>query len=255
MDKLTACEAHNGISALLVDQSDKYNAIWVSSLTESASKGMPDNELLSPDSRLNTIREIRNVSSKPIIVDWDTGGSIEHFPFWVRQLENAKVDIIMIEDKVFPKKNSLLDDATQILEDVDVFSLKIMAGKKVAKNIKIMARIESLIAKKSVFEALVRADAYINAGVDGIMIHSKEKVDCTEIMEFATKFREKYPNVPLVAVPTTYNLPDDHPFDIVIYANMLLRSSVRAMKEALELDNIKEAKMASVNDLFDLVGN
>lgn len=246
-------EAHNGLSGLLVHQSD-YDGVWISSLTESASKGMPDNELLSPAHRLDTIREVRNVTNKPIIVDWDTGGSIEHFPYWVRQLERAGVDIIMIEDKVFPKKNSLLEDATQILEDVDKFALKIMEGKKASTTIQIMARIESLIAKKSVYDALIRADAYIKAGADGIMIHSKEKVEANEIMQFALEFKKKYPNIPLVAVPTTYELPEKHPFDIVIYANHLLRASLRAMKEAIALPDIKKADMSSVGEIFDLVG-
>lgn len=249
----TFLEAHNGISALLVDKS-KYDGIWVSSLTESASKGLPDSELISYDNRLHTIREIRNVTNKPIIVDWDTGGSTEHFPYWVRQLENAGVNIIMIEDKVFPKKNSLLEDANQILEDVDVFADKIAQGKKVAKDVKIFSRIESLIAKQSVDEALARADKYIEAGVDGVMIHSKVKVDCSEIMEFATRFREKYTNTPLVAVPTTYELPENHPFDIVIYANMLFRASIKAMQDAIALPDIKKANMVSVQDIFDMVG-
>lgn len=246
-------EAHNGLTALLVDQSN-YDGVWISSLTESASKGIPDNEILPNTDRLNTVREIRNVTTKPIIIDWDTGGAVFHFPYWVKKLEEAGVDIIMIEDKVFPKKNSLLDDVTQTLEDVDVFAEKIRKGKEVAKAVKIMARIESLIAKKSVFDALLRAEAYVKAGVDGIMIHSKTKVDSTEIMEFATKFREKYPNIPLVAVPTTYDLPEEHPFNIVIYANHLLRASLKAMKEALALPNIKEAPMVEVKEIFDLVG-
>lgn len=243
-------EAHNGMSALLVDKS-KYDGIWVSSLTESASKGMPDIELVSPDSRLNTIREIRNVSAKPIMVDWDTGGSIEHFPYWVRQLENAGVNYIMIEDKCFPKKNSLLEEATQILEDVDIFCAKIKAGKTAAKNIKIFARIESLIAKHSVFEALVRAEAYINAGADGIMIHSKQKVEAPEIMEFATKFREKYPTIPLVAVPTTYNLPEENPFNFVITANHLLRASMKAMQKFIDGTAVE---LSSVEEIFKLTG-
>lgn len=250
---LKFCEAHNGLSGLLVDKS-KYDGIWVSSLTESASKGLPDSELISYDNRLHTIREIRNVTNKPIMVDFDTGGSVEHFPYWVKQLENAGVNYIMIEDKVFPKKNSLLEDANQILEDVDVFSEKIRQGKKVVKNVKIFARIESLIAKKSLFDALLRADAYIAAGVDGIMIHSKTKVDSTEIMEFANTFKTRYPDIPLVAVPTTYELPDKHPFDIVISANHLLRASLHAMREALQLEDIRKYPMSSVQDIFDLVG-
>lgn len=243
-------EAHNGISAILVDKSN-YDGIWVSSLTESASKGMPDIELVSPDSRLNTIREIRNVTNKPIMVDWDTGGSIEHFPYWVRQLENAGVDYIMIEDKCFPKKNSLLEDATQTLEDVEVFCAKIKAGKAVAKNIKIFARCESLIAKKSVQDALYRAEQYIASGADGIMIHSKQKVEAPEIMEFAEVFKAKYPNIPLVAVPTTYNLPTEHPFEFVITANHLLRASVQAMQNFIDE---KPTELASVETLFKLTG-
>ncbi len=243
-------ESHNGISALLVDKS-KYDGIWVSSLTESASKGMPDIELVSPDSRLNTIREIRNVTDKPIMVDWDTGGSIEHFPYWVRQLENAGVDYIMIEDKCFPKKNSLLEDATQILEDVDVFCAKITAGKKAAKKIKIFARCESLIAKEDVSKAIYRAEKYIGAGADGIMIHSKQKVSAPEIMEFAEVFKAKYPNIPLVAVPTTYNLPDNHSFDFVITANHLLRASMKAMQNFIDG---KSPELASVEEIFRLTG-
>jgi len=246
-------EAHNGLTAKLVDKS-KYDGIWISSLTESASKGLPDNEILSLDSRLNTIREIRRATTKSIIIDGDTGGSIEHFPFVVQEMEKAGVNVIMIEDKVFPKKNSLLEGAIQTLEDVDVFAMKIMAGKKVAKDVKIMARIESLIAKKSVHEALIRAEAYIKAGADGIMIHSKEKVDAPEILEFADKFKEAYPDVILVAVPTTYNLPKDHKFDIVIYANHLLRASLKSMKELLEAEDPKEISMAGVSEIFDLVG-
>lgn len=246
-------EAHNGISAKLVDQSD-YDGIWISSLTESASKGLPDNEIMSLDSRLNTIREIRRATDKTIIIDADTGGTIEHFPYVVSEMEKAGVNIIMIEDKVFPKKNSLLEDATQILEDVDVFAMKIMTGKKVAKDVKIFARIESLIAKKSVHEALIRADAYLKAGADGIMIHSKQKIDASEVMEFAKKFKEEYPDIPLVAVPTTYILPEYHPFDIVIEANHLLRASIHAMKEYLAGKEHAKITLASVQEIFDLVG-
>lgn len=247
-------EVHNGLSAILADKS-KYDGVWISSLCESASHGLPDNEVMSLDSRLNTIREIRRCTTKSIIIDADTGGSIEHFPYVVQEMEKAGVDIIMIEDKVFPKQNSLLEEAHQELEDVDVFSSKIYAGKQVTKNVKIMARLESLIAKKSVNDALIRAEAYVQAGVDGIMIHSKVKVDCSEIMEFATKFREKHPSIPLVAVPTTYDLPEENPFNIIIYANMMLRASLKAMQEALELPDIKKANMASVQEIFGLVGH
>lgn len=244
-------EASNGLMAKLVNHSG-YDGVWISSLCESATKGLPDNEIMSLDSRLNTIREIRRATNKTIIIDGDTGGSIEHFPFVVSEMEKAGVDIIIIEDKVFPKKNSLIEDAVQILEDVDIFALKIMAGKKLTKNTKIFARIESLIAKKSVFEALIRAEAYIKAGADGIMIHSKQKVEAPEIIEFADKFKEKFPDIPLVAVPTTYNLPEDHKFDIIITANHLTRACIRAMKDFLLGKEYVE--LASVEEIFDLVG-
>ena len=239
--------------AKLADQSN-YDGVWISSLCESANKGLPDNEIMSLDSRLDTIREIRRATDKLIIIDADTGGSITHFPYVVKEMEKAGVDIIMIEDKVFPKKNSLLEDATQVLEDVDKFALKIAEGKKVTKDTRIFARIESLIAKKSVHEALIRAEAYIKSGADGIMIHSKQKVEAPEIMEFAEKFKEEYPNIPLVAVPTTYDLPKEHPFDIIIYANHLTRACVKRMKEILKLDDPRKEDMASVTDIFDLVG-
>ena len=245
-------EAHDALSAILVDKSD-YDGIWLSSLCETAAKGIPDSELISFDTRLNTIREIRNVSDKPIIIDLDTGGATEHFPYKVRQLQKAGVQIIMIEDKIFPKKNSLLEGEKQPLENVDVFADKISKGKEV-EGIQIFARLESLIAKKSIADALIRAEEYLRAGADGIMIHSKIQVDSTEIMEFATRFREIHPNTPLVAVPTTYNLPKKHPFDIVIYANHLLRASLKAMKETIALKDIKKADMADVTEIFELVG-
>jgi len=242
-------EVSNGLMAKLADQSN-YDGIWISSLCESANKGLPDNEIMSLDSRLQTVREVRRATSKPIILDGDTGGTTEHFPFVIQEFEKAGVDIIIIEDKVFPKKNSLLEDAIQILEDVDIFAMKIMAGKKVAKNIKIFARIESLIAKKSVHEALIRAEAYIKAGADGIMIHSKQKVEAPEIIEFMEKFKKEW-DIPLVAVPTTYTLPDDHKFDIVIDANHLTRANISVMKKFL---NGEKVELANVQEIFDLVG-
>jgi len=243
-------EAHNGLSARLVNRS-KFDGVWESSLTDSASKGLPDIELVSGDSRLNTIREIKENTDKPLIVDWDTGGQTDHFPYWVKRLEEAGVDAIIIEDKAFPKRNSLLKDAKHILEDVDKFSDKIIAGKKVAKDMLIFARLESLIAKHSMYEALLRAEAFVNAGADGIMIHSKSDVGEKEVMEFAARFREKW-DLPLIAVPTTYKLPEKHPFNIVIYANHLLRASLKAMQEFLDTQD--EDKISSVKEIFDLVG-
>jgi len=243
-NEINALEAHNGLSAKIVEQS-KYNGIWVSSLTDSLSRGLPDNELVTLGERLNKVREIRNVSTKPIIVDCDTGGSIEHFPYWVKQYEKAGVYAMVIEDKMFPKQNSLLD-VPQKLEEVDKFSEKIRAGKKVADKILIIARLESLIAKHSIEEALIRAEAYEKAGADAILIHSKKQVSATEVMEFAAKYRGK---LPLVCVPTTYKLPKTHPFKIVIHANHLLRASYKAMNDFVD----GKGKLASVDEILKCI--
>ena len=241
-------EAHSGLSALHVEKS-KYDAIWVSSLTHSALKGLPDNELVTLKERVGLVEEIRRVAKKPIIVDVDTGGG--HFGYHAEWFKQAGADALIIEDKAFPKQNSLLADGKHNLEDVDKFCEKIKEGKK--SGIMIIARLESLIAKHSIYEALIRAEAFINAGADGIMIHSKSSVSADEVMEFATKFREKW-DIPLVAVPSTYNLPEQHPFNIVIYANQMFRTSLLAMKKAVEAKDIKKIEMTTVQDIFDLVG-
>jgi phosphoenolpyruvate phosphomutase len=261
---IIALEAHNGLSALIVEQSH-FDAIWISSLTSSGSMGLPDTELISMDARLDIVREINQITTKPIIYDGDTGGQVEHFPYWVQRLEEAGVDIIIIEDKAFPKKNSLDTNAKHILEDVEVFAKKISVGKAVSKNIKIFARLESLIAKHNVYEAMSRAEEFLKAGADGILIHSKADIDAKEVFEFAKMFREKYPDIPLACIPTTYNqfTNDDlikAGFSIIIHANHLLRASLGAMKDiadrlwinqrSQELDN----EIASVKDLFTIVG-
>jgi len=247
------CEAHNGLSALLVEKSD-YDGIWCSSLTHSASKGLPDNELIPLKDRVDLVREIRRVSTKPIIVDIDTGGDIEHLPFIIKWFKDAGAYALIMEDKKYPKQNSLLEDGKHQLEEVDIFAEKIKVAKKYSGDMKIFARLESLIAQHSKFEAIIRATAYVEAGADGIMVHSKVKVDCSEVMEVGTALMDKYPDIELIAVPTTYDLPEKHPFTIVISANHLLRASLKAMKEAISLQNIKEANMSSVQDIFDLVG-
>jgi len=245
-------EAHSGLSALLVEKSE-YSGIWVSSLTHSAAKGLPDNELVPLKERIALVEEIRRVAQKPIIVDVDTGGSLEHIPYHMKWFEDAGADMIIMEDKKYPKQNSLLADGKHQLEDVDVFCSKIKAAKGAVSNMKIIARLESLIAKHSMYEALMRAEAYLEAGADGIMIHSKQKIDCTEVMEFATEFRKKHPDTPLVAVPTSYNLPQKHPFNVIIRANHMFRASMKAMLKTAE--NVDDADMVSVQEIFDTVGH
>lgn len=248
---MKAIETHSGLSTILVDKSE-YDALWISSLTHSAIKGHPDNELVTLQDRVEFVRETRRLTNKPIVVDIDTGGLIEHLPQIMKWFEEAGAYAVIMEDKKWPKQNSLLEDGKHQLEDIDAFSEKIMVAKKNVKDLKIIARLESLIAKKSKYEAILRAEAYIAAGADGVMVHSKTKVDATEVMEVGEAIRKEHPDTILVAVPTTYTLPEIHPFDIVIEANHLLRASLKAMQKYI---NGEEVELSSVQDLFDLVGH
>lgn len=248
---LKILEAHSGLSALLVDKS-KYDGIWVSSLTHSAAKGLPDNELVPLKERVDLVEEIKRISKKPIIVDIDTGGDVDHLPFLIKWFSAAGAYAVIMEDKKYPKQNSFIEEG-QHLEDVDVFANKIKVAKANAGGMKVFARLESLIARKSKYDALVRADAYIAAGADGIMVHSKQKVDATEVMEVGSEIRLKHPELTLIAVPTTYTLPEVHPFDIVISANHMLRASLFAMRQVASGD--PDVELASVQSIFDLCGH
>ena len=252
-------EAHNGLSALVVENAkvqkdekiNSFDAIWVSSLTDSTAKGKPDIELVDMTSRINTINEIMEVSSKPIILDGDTGGLIEHFVFNIKTIERMGVSAIIIEDKIGLKKNSLFGtDVEQTQDSIENFCEKIRAGKKalLTDEFMIIARIESLILKQGMDDAIKRAKAYIGAGADGIMIHSREK-EPDEIFEFCEKFNEFAHNVPLVVVPTSFNQVYEEEFakkgvNIVIYANHLIRSAYPSMMDTaltiLENERCKE---------------
>ena len=261
-------EAHSGLSALVVENAKvdgkTFDAIWESSLTDSSSKGKPDIELVSMDSRIHTINEILEVTTKPIIVDGDTGGQTNHFQYMVRTLERLGVSAVIIEDKRFPKINSLMDKADHIQEDIETFCEKIKAGKKaqITEDFMIIARIESFILGKGKDDAIKRARAYIDAGADGIMIHSKESRPY-QIIEFCKEYNNFEKRVPLVAVPTTYNSVlekelQEYGVDIVIYANHLLRSSYRAMKETaesillMEKSSIASNNCCSIKEIFEL---
>ena len=237
-------EAHNGLTGLIVenasvvkeDRIERFDGIWVSSLCDSTAKGKPDIELVDLTSRMNTINDILEVTTKPIILDGDTGGLPEHFAYTVRTLEREGVSAIIIEDKIGPKKNSLFGtDVEQTQDSIESFCHKIRVGKDAlrSREFMIIARIESLILKKGMDDALARARAYIEAGASGIMIHSKEKSP-DEVFEFCEKYREFGADVPLVVVPTTYNSVTEDEFEkrgvrIVIYANHLIRSAFPAM--------------------------
>lgn len=244
-----AMEAHNGLSGLIVENTthrqdgrqEEFDAVWLSSLTDSTAKGRPDTELVDRTSRLQTMNEILEVTIKPVIFDGDTGGPTEHFTFLVKTLERLGVSAVIIEDKVGLKRNSLFGtEVEQLLDSVEGFSAKISAGKKaqVTDDFMVIARIESLIAGQGMDEALKRAEAYIAAGADGIMIHSREK-DGREIAEFCARYATLERRVPLVAVPTAYNHLTEEElramgFQIVIYANHLIRSAYPAMKRTAE---------------------
>ncbi|MBD3313675.1 phosphoenolpyruvate mutase, partial [Candidatus Woesearchaeota archaeon] len=242
-------ESHNGLTGLIVEHTriDKegvnkeFDGIWISSLTDSSAKGKPDIELVDATSRMRTINDILEVTTKPIIVDGDTGGISEHFTHSVRTLERLGVSAIIIEDKIGLKKNSLFGtDVEQTQDSIEGFSRKISEGKKsqVTSDFMIIARIESLILKKGMEDALKRAKAYIKAGADAIMIHSKEK-DAKEVLDFCRQYSSFDEKVPLVAVPSTYNQVTETELaeagvSIVIYGNHLLRSAYPAMVKTAE---------------------
>lgn len=257
---LSVLEAHNGITGLIVETMTaernghivQFDGMWVSSLCDSTAKGKPDIELVDITSRVETLEQIMEVTTKPIILDGDTGGMAEHFPYLVRTLERIGVSAVIIEDKEGLKQNSLFGtEVKQTQAAIPAFSQKIAAGKaaQATADFMIIARIESLILERGMEDALERAFAFVKAGADGIMIHSREKLP-DEIFEFTRNFRRKLPNVPLVVVPTTFNAVTEEEFakagvDIVIYANHLIRSAFPAMQKTarsiLENGRCKEA--------------
>ena len=243
---LSVLEAHNGITGLIVEKTKvetsrgirQFDAMWVSSLCDSTAKGKPDIELVDMTSRLNTIEEIMEVTTKPIILDGDTGGQVEHFVYNVQTLERMGVSAVVIEDKKGLKKNSLFGvDAQQQQDTIEGFCEKIAAGKNAqkTKDFMIFARCESLILEQGMEDALTRCRAYVNAGVDGIMIHSRQKTP-DEVYAFCDAFRQSCPHVPIMVVPTTYNSATEeelaaHGVNIVIHANHLIRSAFPAMQK------------------------
>ena len=247
---VTAMEAHDGLTGLIVENTvvhqeggaHQFDAMWISSLCDSTAKGKPDIELVDMTSRFRTIEDITEVTTKPIIFDGDTGGKTEHFVYTVRSLERLGVSMVIIEDKTGLKKNSLFGtEVVQTQDSIENFSAKIRAGKKAqrTKEFMICARIESLILEQGMEDALNRAFAFVEAGADAIMIHSRKK-DPSEIQEFIEKFREKDKNTPIVLVPTSFNSVKEEEWkergaNIIIYANQLMRAEVPAMQKAAEM--------------------
>ena len=242
-------ESHCGLTGLIIEHTKvevgneirEFDGMWASSLTDSTSKGKPDIEAVDLTTRLHDLNDSLEVTTKPVIYDGDTGGKTEHFVFTVRTLERLGVSAVIIEDKVGLKQNSLFGtDAVQTQDTIEGFCSKIQAGKEaqVTRDFMIIARCESLIAGKPVEDALERCHAYVAAGADGIMIHSKNK-DGMDIKEFCQRFREVDNHTPIVAVPTTYGQFTEAELaewgiNIVIYANHMLRSAYPAMVKCAE---------------------
>ena len=242
-------ESHNGLTGLIAEhtsvevngQHREFDGMWASSLTDSTSKGKPDIEAVDLTTRLHDLNDTLEVTTKPVIYDGDTGGKVEHFVFTVRTLERLGISAVIIEDKVGLKQNSLFGtDAIQTQDTIEGFCNKIKAGKEaqITRDFMIISRCESLIAGKPVDDALERCHAYVAAGADGVMIHSKNKSG-EDIKEFCKRFREKDSHTPIVAVPTTYNQFTEEELaewgiNIVIYANHMLRSAYPAMVKCAE---------------------
>ena len=271
---VTAIEAHSGITGLIAEKTAvlqdgktyQFDAMWLSSLCDSTAKGKPDIELVDMTSRFRTIDDIMEVTTKPIIFDGDTGGLAEHFIYTVRSLERMGVSMVIIEDKTGLKKNSLFGtEVKQTQDSIESFCAKISAGKKAQKtrDFMICARIESLILEQGMEDALTRAYAYVGAGADAVMIHSRKK-DPAEIFEFVARFREKDQVTPVVVVPTSFNTVTEDEFkargvNVVIYANQLTRTGFPAMLDAartiLEHHRAKECddKCMSIKEIITLI--
>lgn len=260
-------ESHNGLSSLIAEnvnfEGKEFDAIWLSSLTDSTARGKPDIELLN---RYETLNDIIEVTTKPIIVDGDTGGKIEHFSFTVKTLERLGVSAIIIEDKIGLKKNSLLGtDVEQKQDSIENFCNKIKAGKhsQCSENFMIIARVESFILDKTIEDAINRSKSYIEAGADGIMIHSKNS-NGKEIIDFCNIYNSLEKRVPLVLVPSSYNHfteqeLNDFGADVIIYANHLLRSAypsmVKTAESILKHSRSLEAsnECMSIKDILNLI--
>jgi phosphoenolpyruvate phosphomutase len=264
-------ESHNALSGLIVeniksDNGREYDGMWSSSLTDSTSKGKPDIEAVDLSTRITTINEIFEVTTKPMIYDADTGGIAEHFAFTVRTLERTGISAVIIEDKTGLKKNSLFgNDVVQTQDTIENFSNKIKTGKaaQVTDDFMIISRIESLILDAGMDDAIKRAKAYIEAGTDGIMIHSRMK-EPTEILEFCKLLREFDNNIPIVVVPTSYNQItaqelSEAGINVVIYANHMLRAAYPGMmnvaKSILDNDRSLEAEksLLSIKEILELI--
>lgn len=267
-------DIHNALSGLIIentkvirgDKPVEFDGMWGSSLTDSTAKGKPDIEAVDVSSRMSTLNEVIEVTTKPIIYDGDTGGKPEHFKFTVKTLERLGVSAVIIEDKTGLKKNSLFGtEVPQTQDSIESFCSKIKVGKaaQATNDFMVIARIESLILKQGIDDAITRAKAYLEAGADGIMIHSREKSP-DEIFEFCRRYKELPERKILVAVPSSYNQVYEDELqaqgvNVVIYANQLIRSAYPAMlntaKSILQHQRSAEVDdaMLPIKDILELI--
>ena len=267
-------DIHNALCGLIIEHTSvtvdlstrEFDGMWASSLTDSTAKGKPDIEAIDVSARMTMLNEVLEVTTKPIIYDADTGGKPEHFKFTVKTLERLGISAAIIEDKTGLKKNSLFgNEVPQTQDSIESFCHKIKEGKlaQTTDDFMIVARIESLILEQGMTDALHRAEAYIDAGADAIMIHSRKK-DPTEIFTFCEKYDSLPVRRPLVVVPSSFNQVYENEFkergvNIIIYANHLLRSAYPAMVRTAEciLSNGRSSEcddyMLSIKDVLELI--
>ena len=269
-------ESHNSLTGLIIENlkvvkknvNQEFDGMWSSSLTDSATKGKPDNSSVDFSSRISSLNDIMDVTTKPLVFDADNGGQLEHLPFLVRSLERSGASAIIMEDKVGLKKNSLFKNQTDTKQDKpELFAKKIkkIINSRQSKNFMVIARIESFILGKGLKDALKRADTYSKAGADAILIHSKEKTPA-EIFSFAKEFKKSKNFIPLVSVPSTYSKVYEkdlirNGFKLVIYANQLLRAAYPAMQYTAKkiLENSRafevEKKIIPIKEIINLIKN
>ena len=269
-------ESHNSLTGLIIENLQiknknkiiEFDGMWSSSLTDSATKGLPDNSSLSFSSRITSLNDLMDVTTKPVVFDADNGGQIEHLPYLIRSLERSGVSAIIIEDKVGLKKNSLFKNQSDTKQDKPhLFAKKIkkISNSRQSQDFMVIARIESFIVGKGLKDAINRAEIYSKAGADAILIHSKEKTPA-EIFSFARKFKKSKNFIPLVSVPSTYSKVYEkdlikNGFKLVIYANQLLRSAYPAMQNTARtiLKNSRafeaDKKIIPIKEIINLIKN
>jgi phosphoenolpyruvate phosphomutase len=269
-------ESHNSLTGLIIENLNiikrkkiiEFDGMWSSSLTDSATKGKPDNSSLDFSARISSLNDMMDVTTKPLVFDADNGGQLEHLPFLVRSLERSGVSAIIMEDKIGLKKNSLFKNQTGTQQDKPkIFAKKIMkiCNSRNSKDFMVIARVESFIVGKGLKDALHRAEIYSKAGADAILIHSKEKTP-SEIFSFAKEFKKSKYFIPLVSVPSTYSKVYEkdlikNGFKLVIYANQLLRAAYPAMQSAaktiLEKSRAFEIdkKIIPIKEIINLIKN